>query len=126
MSDDWNNAVTAFLASSQPTLKPLADMIRGNEPIPQGVRDMLATMLDPDAEAYLYFKLKLVSTENKRKNVSKDLEAMEVSADFAKRPEKTREEAAEKTGEAFGIDPRTVFKHKARHAKLLSWIRGDK
>jgi len=34
----------AFLASTKPTLKPLAEMIRSNQPMPKGVRDMLAEM----------------------------------------------------------------------------------
>ena len=127
MDDDlrWENACLAFLASTPPTLKPLADLLRTDEPIPQGIRDILAQMIDPDADAYLHFKLRLDSTETKRSNLFRDLEAMKVAADFSERPG-SREAAAEETGEAFGTSARNVFRFKERTNALLNWLRGGK
>lgn len=130
MNDDmWINAGTAFLATSNPTLKPLADMIRSDQPIPKGIRDMLAQMIDPDSEGYLSFKLKLVSSDPTGAKSRADFDKLKIVSDFDTRyaqPGLTREVAAEETGEKYGVDPRTVFRHKNRIDRLKKWLRGER
>jgi hypothetical protein len=100
--DEWINAICALIARSRPDRelakrlkkneppppgfsenrmipdpdpKPLAALLRGKRPIPDGVRDTLAELLDPGDPEYLGCKLKLIDTGKTTKNLIK-LEAV--------------------------------------------------
>jgi hypothetical protein len=46
--DEWINAGCAMIANTPPDLKPMAALLRDvNKPIPPGIRDLLADLLDP-------------------------------------------------------------------------------
>jgi hypothetical protein len=46
--DEWLNAGCAMIANTPPDLKPMAALLRTFEkPIPDGLRDLLADLLDP-------------------------------------------------------------------------------
>jgi hypothetical protein len=47
MGEEWQSAVEALLASNSPNPKPLAALIRGGGPIPNGAREIFAELLDP-------------------------------------------------------------------------------
>lgn len=55
--------------------KPLAALLRSERPIPAGIRDTLAELLDPGNPEYLGCQLRLVCTGKTRKNLRK-LEAI--------------------------------------------------
>jgi hypothetical protein len=69
--DEWRNAVTAFIAGTPQDPKPLAAMLRGDTPIPPGIRDALAELIDPGKPEYLGCKLVLKETGETRKNLRK-------------------------------------------------------
>jgi hypothetical protein len=69
MGDDWINAVEAFIAWTPPDQKPLAAMLRGDAPIPPGIRDALAELIDPGKPEYLGCKLVLKETGEIQKNL---------------------------------------------------------
>ena len=45
--DEWLNAGCALIATIPPDPKPMAAMLRSVTPIPPGIRDTLAELLDP-------------------------------------------------------------------------------
>src|ERR1700730_9023539 len=45
--DEWMNAGCALIATTQPDPKPMAALLRSNKPFPDGLRDLLAELLDP-------------------------------------------------------------------------------
>jgi hypothetical protein len=49
IDDEWTNAIAALIASTEPDTKLLATCFRGEKPIPPGIRDALAELLDPRA-----------------------------------------------------------------------------
>ena len=44
---EWTNAIGALIASSRPDTKPLAMWLRSEKPIPSGIRQSIAELLDP-------------------------------------------------------------------------------
>jgi hypothetical protein len=63
--DEWMNAGYAMIANTPPDLKPMAALLRSKKPIPDGLRDLLADLLDP-GEAPLHnvrLTLEFISTE---------------------------------------------------------------
>ena len=69
--DLWINAVLALAACTPKNPKPLAAMLRGDTPIPPGIRDALAELIDPGKPEYLGCKLVLKETGETRKNLRK-------------------------------------------------------
>jgi hypothetical protein len=51
--DEWINAVLALICNIPASPKPLAAMLRGDTPIPPGIRDTLAELIDPGEPEYL-------------------------------------------------------------------------
>ena len=126
MEDDlaWENAGAAIFGRTTPDLRPLVELLRGERPIPAGMRHMLAMMMDPDGDGYLHFQLKLDSLESKRRGIVEDLASMSIAADYYRRKEsgKTSEVAAEETGEKFGIDSRTVYRRVERWKEFKRFL----
>ena len=89
---------------------------------------MLATMMDPDGDGYLHFKLKLVSIANTRRGPKSDWESMKVAAHYrgARHSGKSSLDAAFDTAEEFGLDERTVYRHENRWKKVVAFLRGDR
>jgi hypothetical protein len=65
--DEWINAGCAMMANTPPDLKPMAALLRGNKPIPCGIRDLLAELLDPGDPPLFNVRLtpEFISTPNK-------------------------------------------------------------
>jgi hypothetical protein len=52
MNNEWDDALSAFLdqpSDKEPDPKPLANLLRGDQPIPEIARSMLAEAIDPTA-----------------------------------------------------------------------------
>ena len=47
IDDEWSNAIAALIASTEPDTKLLAMWLRSEKPIPPGIRDALAELLNP-------------------------------------------------------------------------------
>jgi hypothetical protein len=47
IDDEWTNAIMALIASTEPDTKLLAMWLRSEKPIPPGIRDALAELLNP-------------------------------------------------------------------------------
>ena len=128
MDDDlaWENAGFAIFGRSD--MRPLVELLRTDRPIPLGIRDVLATMLDPDSEGYLHYKLELVSLETKRKGMERDLEALSVTGDYRERRHagSSSEVAAEETAAKFKIDPRTVYRREQHWEKIRRFLSGTR
>jgi len=45
--DEWLNAGAGIIATIPPDPKPMAALLRSKKPIPDGLRDLLAELLDP-------------------------------------------------------------------------------
>src|ERR1700730_15088970 len=65
--DEWINAVQALICNIPASPKPLAAMLRGDTPIPRGIRDTLAELLDPGEPPLYNVRLtpKFIETPNK-------------------------------------------------------------
>jgi hypothetical protein len=65
--DEWINAVCAVIATTPPDLSPMAALLRGNKPIPPGIRDALAELFDPGEPPRYNVRLtpELIETQNK-------------------------------------------------------------
>ncbi len=86
---------------------------------------MLATMLDPDGDGYLHYKLKLVSLENKRRGMDHDLKSLKVTVDYRRNQKRGEKNPAEATALNFDIeDASTVYRHLRRWKKIQSWLKG--
>ncbi len=118
-------AMLAVTAQSSPDLQPLAEMLRGNRPIPPGVRDWLAELCDPGKPNYLGVQLNVVLTSTIRKQ-AEAIRHREVSVKFfeARRGGETAEVAAERIGEEYVMNARTVQRHAAAWKKLTERLRG--
>lgn len=88
---------------------------------------MLAQMMDPDAPAYLYMKLEVVSTENKRKNMENDQFKMEVVTAYNKRCREgmSSQEAAEVVGKDYLITDRQVYRYKKDVEEFFQWLKSE-
>jgi hypothetical protein len=64
---DWQNAIAALIASTKPNTKPLAMWLRSEKPIPPGIRDSIAELLDPGKPPLYNVRLtpKFIKTQNK-------------------------------------------------------------
>ncbi len=83
--DAWLSAGGAIFGSSEPDIRPLVAMLRSGKPVPPGIADMLAELIDPEGDGDLYFKLNLENRETQRNNVSKDLEKLGVASEYERR-----------------------------------------
>jgi hypothetical protein len=83
--DAWLSAGGAIFGSSEPDIRPLVAMFRSGKPVPPGIADMLAELIDPNGGGYLYFKLKLENTETQRNNMKGDLHKIAVATEYEKR-----------------------------------------
>jgi hypothetical protein len=102
-------------------LKPLLKLLRSGVPVPRGIADMFAEMLDPEGEGYLFFRLVLINTEGKIRNTKRELKDLEITADYRSRIASgtCAEAAAAKTGEKFGCSGRQV------HRRVKDWERRE-
>jgi hypothetical protein len=122
----WDNALCAFSASSNPTLKPLADLLRSEQPIPQGIRSLLAEMMDPDSDGPIWVKLVLKDKDHDRSKLLAMHKKQAVSADYAnamKQCEGKSEAVAADVGKKYGIKKDAVYKWireaKSFHDRLM-------
>jgi hypothetical protein len=127
-NEKWLEAGTAIFGNSAPDLRPLVAMLRSGAPLPDGIRDMLTSLLDPDGEGYLYFRLELVNMENQRNNMSKDLEKLEVAWEYERRlgEGQRAEDAVYEMTEKKSIKERTVYNYVAAQRRIFNWLRGGK
>ena len=124
--EQWLQAGTAIFGSP-PNLRPLVRLLRGKTAIPEGVRDTLAGLLDPEGPGYLYFRLELKNLDSKRHSHHKDItEIMRVAVRYKKLVAKgfRAERVAEKLGEIFSISDRTVFTYVSTWNDIEKWLRG--
>jgi hypothetical protein len=71
IDDEWTNAVLDLICNIPASPKPLAGMLRGDTPIPPGIRDTLAELIDPGEPEYLGCKLVFEETGETEKNLHK-------------------------------------------------------
>jgi hypothetical protein len=123
--DLWLNASSAIFGRTDPDIRPLVELLHGDRPITPGIRHMLATMIDPDGDGYLHFKLKLESLANQRRGPQRDLESMKVAVQYRseRRAGKSSFDAALETAEKFGTDERTVYRHERRWKRVVDFLR---
>jgi hypothetical protein len=124
----WENAIMAFFHPS-PSLKPLADLLRSGEPIPQNIRNVLAQMMDPgpDGRGYMDRVLEMKDTGTQRNSFEIDVQRMLVTAQFDALYQAggiSIEEAAEEIGrqQKPKIDAKTVKRHKKRTKEFLKTL----
>ena len=123
--EEWAPAMLAATTRSTPDLRPLAQMLRADRPIPPGVRDWLAELCDPGKPDYLGARFQVVATQTIHKQ-GEAIRHREVAVEFARarRSGETAEVAAERIGEAYGMDARTVQRHASTWRKLMERLRG--
>jgi hypothetical protein len=101
IDDEWTNAVLALICNMPASPKPLAAMLRGDTPIPRGIRDMLAELIDAGEPEYLGCKLVLEETGETEKNIQK----------------------LDRLGGNNSVGERTLFRHKADLKKVMERLR---
>jgi hypothetical protein len=65
--DEWLNASSALIATIPPDPKPMAALLRSEKPVPHGIRDLLAELLDPGEPPLYNVKLTPKRIRTKRK-----------------------------------------------------------
>lgn len=99
--DEWINAVLALICNRPESPKPLAAMLRGDTPIPPGIRDTLAELIDPGEPEYLGCKLVFKETGATEKNLCR----------------------LDTVVGRNSIGQRSVYRHKAHLKKVIERIR---
>jgi hypothetical protein len=115
---------------SKPTYnpKPLADMLRGSSPVPAGVRDCLAELLDPSPGCPYGLILRIEDTKTPKQFDTEwndkwpivDMYRTNLAAGM------TVECAAEKTGKCFGVNERTVRRYNDNVDALNQFLKRKK
>jgi hypothetical protein len=121
----WQDAFEALLASNIPDSKPLAALIRGDEPIPSSARELLAELLDPGKPDYLYFRLTLKSTitEKRRKFIlEKEMKAVDLYERLVGEG-KSSKEALKAVKEKFIIEERALYYYMKRRDRMKDRLR---
>ncbi len=135
--DEWLDASAAIFGAKDPDVRPLVKMLRGNAPIPSGVRDMLAELLDPSVADYCDFKLELLDVSTKRNGLGKQFDDMMIAGEYERRlalgekAENVAQDIADKKGirglvEKNSLTARTVFNYVEARASRLNWLRGKR
>lgn len=135
--DAWDATGTAIFGSSEPDVRPLVAMLRGNAPIPPGIRDMLAELLDPDVHDYCDFKLELRDVSTTKKGLAVEFDNLIIAVDYERRlasgqkGEDAAQEIAENRGvpglvEKKSLSARTVFNYLGARADRFNWLKGGK
>jgi hypothetical protein len=67
IDDEWINAGCAMIGTTQPDPKPMTALLRSKKPIPDGLRELLAELLDPGEPPLYNVRLtpKFIETRNK-------------------------------------------------------------
>jgi hypothetical protein len=126
--DLWMNASSSILAQTTPDLKPLVKLLRSfDREIPNGTRDMLATMLDPEGEGYLGFRFSLAKTKSptimdpRRLDIATEYLRLHKEKIAADEMDPARS-AQEEIREVYGISERTVERYAAEFRNMLQWV----
>jgi hypothetical protein len=120
---EWLNAGVA-LANPPHDPSHFVALLRSGRPIPNGARDMLAEMLDPNGPGYLHLRLIVSNTETKTRNIAIDNENLAIVSEYRKHMEagKSSQEAAIETGEKFGCSDREVYRRIKDWKMLAQWL----
>lgn len=100
----WLNAITKL-----PNAKPLVELLRGDLPVPLGIRDLLAELLDPDVPDIMGGKL----IYKKTSGIERAISELRAVFDYYKLRDKGElsQEAAVRAGEIHRITDRTVYNY---------------
>jgi len=119
---------SGLFGRTPPDLTALVELLRSDRPISDGIRDMLAEMIDPDSNGYLYLRLKLVDIEGKVRNQARDVQTLEIAAyhEKLKISGKSSNKAAIETGEKYRMEDRRVYSRLQEAKALLGWLKGKR
>jgi len=129
MSDElpWENASLAIFAQSEADLKPLATLLRGDLPIPPGIRHIIADLVDPDGPGVQRFRLELTNDETKRNNNLKYInQIIPVVVKYKSLLAEgiSSQDAAITVAGNFSISDRTVYRYVKEHEDMLKSLKG--
>lgn len=123
---EWVNAGCALLTGKDP--KPLASLLRDGQPIPNEIRCLLATLLDPPKIDPYGCRLKLVDTNDIVKNfeekagMSGEYESI-YNTKMKNGENEPSQAAAREAAKNFYVSDRTIYRAKKHLDDLRTWLR---